>query len=175
MVKENLPLSNNTREIEKTYLVQQLPGDIFMSKKNYIKQGYLPTPSDSVEIRLRQDNNGYNQTTKTLVHTGDYSQFDEASLTLTEPEFSSKWPQVTDVLEKLRYVYPLPGSVRAEVDLFTDDLLGLMIVEVEFPSEDLLEQFTKPSWFGRDITQERWIAGKNLAGKKFTEVQNHLL
>lgn len=49
------------------------------------------------------------------------------------------------------------------MDIYNDDLDGLVTVETEFSSEEQAEAFVKPSWFGDDITEDKRYKNKNLA------------
>lgn len=62
----------------------------------------------------------------------------------------SKWRSRT--LRKLRHLVP-HGTLTIEVDEFLDNLDGLVMAEVEKPSTDY--QYDKPSWFGKDVTNDR--------------------
>lgn len=55
-------------------------------------------------------------------------------------------------LAKVRHRIPWEG-LEIEVDEFLDDLAGLIVAEVEKPTFDYV--YTKPAWFGRDVTQDK--------------------
>ena len=42
--------------------------------------------------------------------------------------------------------------MTAELDIFEEDLKGLVIVEVEFDSVEEANAFSAPDWFGEDVT-----------------------
>lgn len=57
------------------------------------------------------------------------------------------------VLTKQRFLIPLPGtSCTAELDIFSGHYKGLMLVEVEFETEEQANAFVPPEWFGKDVT-----------------------
>ena len=56
------------------------------------------------------------------------------------------------LIKKKRYVIPLSSGLTAELDIFEGDLAPLMLVEVEFQTEDDADSFTAPGWFGEDVT-----------------------
>ena len=64
----------------------------------------------------------------------------------------------TDDQLKPKYVadavhIPLPGtSCTAELDIFSGHYKGLMLVEVEFETEEQANAFVPPEWFGKDVT-----------------------
>ena len=58
------------------------------------------------------------------------------------------------ILTKRRYLLPVPGSghLTIELDVFSGKYQGLMLAEVEFPTEEEALGFVPPSWFGEDVT-----------------------
>ena len=50
-----------------------------------------------------------------------------------------------------------------ELDIFHDDLDGLVLAVVEFDSDDALAAFRPPAWFGTEVTDDEtytnaWLA-----------------
>lgn len=56
------------------------------------------------------------------------------------------------LIRKFRHVIPIDNNLFIELDVFQDDLSPLILAEVEFPSEEMAENFQPPSWFGEDVT-----------------------
>lgn len=65
-------------------------------------------------------------------------------------------------LSKTRYKIH-HGDLVIEVDVFKDNLKGLIIAEVELPTEDT--EFEIPSWFGREITSDHNYSNVRLAAR----------
>lgn len=159
-------------EIEKTFLVKQIPNNLSQYKSQKIKQGYLsPSPSP---LRIRQKGEKFELTKKLPLKQGDFSSAEEINIPLTEYEFSKLWPLVEKSLEKIRYLIPLDSGLVAELDVFGKTLEGLSFVEVEFVSQEQMNSFTPPDWFGKDVTQEDFSANVFLAGKNFSEIKKYL-
>ncbi|MAX55437.1 MAG: adenylate cyclase [Alcanivoracaceae bacterium] len=55
------------------------------------------------------------------------------------------------VIDKTRYRLP-QGDLCWEIDVFHGDNTGLVVAEIELPSEDT--PFDKPEWLGDDVTGE---------------------
>ena len=55
------------------------------------------------------------------------------------------------LIDKTRYRIPLDGRVW-EVDVFAGDNAGLVVAEIELPSEDA--PFTRPPWLGMEVTHD---------------------
>ena len=159
-------------EIEKTFLVKKIPGDLNLYKVNKIKQGYVsesPSP-----LRIRQKNEKFEITKKLPLKDGDYSSVEEINIPLTKIEFNKLWPLAERFLEKDRYNIPIGNNLMAELDIYKGKLEGLAVVEVEFTSEEQMNLFQPVEWFGRDVTQEEFSSNSFLAGKKFEEIEEYL-
>ena len=133
-------------EIERKYLVRQLPGPLNDHPCRAITQGYLNT--DPV-IRIRQDNDSYELTYKSkgLMARQEYT------LPLTREAYEHLLPKVDGILiSKKRYLIPLASGLTIELDLFDKELSPLILAEVEFDTEEAANKFTPPEWFGEDVT-----------------------
>ena len=67
-------------------------------------------------------------------------------------------------IDKTRYCVPLDGVVW-EVDVFAGDNAGLVVAEVELPSEDA--PFTRPSWLGAEVTHDARYFNSSLSRHPF--------
>ena len=47
--------------------------------------------------------------------------------------------------------------------MYTGDLEGLVVAEVEFDSETAAEAFAPPEWFGEDVTEDVRYKNQRLA------------
>lgn len=158
-------------EIEKTFLVKNIPTNLSSYKSFKIKQGYLS--SSHPALRIRQKGDIFELTKKIPLVAGDFSSNEEINIYLTKYEFDKLWPLVEKSLEKTRYLIPLGNNLTAELDIFEGKLTGLNFVEVEFFSEEEMNLFQKPGWFGQDVTQEDFSANSFLAGKTFVEIEKY--
>lgn len=133
-------------EIERKYLVKEIPTDLNQYEIKKIAQGYLCTEP---VVRIRRSNNDYYMTYK-----GDGLMVrEEYNLPLTEEAYTHLRPKIDGLLiSKTRYLIPLDDKLTAELDIFEEDLKGLVIVEVEFDSVEEANAFTSPDWFGEDVT-----------------------
>jgi CYTH domain-containing protein len=87
----------------------------------------------------------------------------ELELSLNPELFERLWPLTEGRrVEKVRYEIERSGHLW-EVDVFEHDLSGLVMVEVEFDSENAAGSFIVPESFGREITREEGYKNKNLA------------
>ena len=133
-------------EIERKYLVQQLPESLSGYPCRIIEQGYLNT--DPV-VRIRRDNEKYELTYKSK---GFMTRM-EYNLPLTQEAYEHLLTKIDGrLIQKKRYMIPLINDLTAELDIFEGDLAPLILVEVEFSSEEAALAFVPPSWFGDDVT-----------------------
>ena len=133
-------------EIERKYLIDTLPEDYQDYPCRHIERAYLNT--DPV-IRIRKDNNKYELTYKSA---GLMSR-QEYNLPLDDKSYEHLLTKIDGrLIKKKRYMIPLSSALTAELDIFEGDLAPLMLVEVEFDSEDAANSFSPPDWFGEDVT-----------------------
>ena len=148
-----------TTEIERKYLVRHLPA-LDHLKASEVRQGYLTAADDSVEIRLRQKGDGRFMTLKS---DGGLERT-EIETPISRDQFDSFWPATGGSrVEKVRYLGSLPSGLQFELDVFSGDLTGLTLVEVEFSSREEADAFTAPDWFGKDVTEDKRYKNKSLA------------
>ena len=144
-------------EIERKFLVSTIP-NLSNVLFNELKQAYL---SFEPEIRIRSLNNNLFYLAEKS--TGDLSRSE------IEPQIDSVTFQIlTNLIQgrtiaKTRYYVSLNNSLIAELDIYHDELEGLVTVETEFKSEKEANEFIVPSWYGREITYYSRYKNKNLA------------
>lgn len=144
-------------EIERKFLVKNLPKSLENYKLRIIEQGYLSTiPA----IRVRRDNNDFYLTYKS---GGIGISHEEANLPLT-PESYYHLLKKSDgyIITKKRYEIP-HGKYVIELDIFENELEGLVIAEVEFPTEEEALSYLPPEWLGEDVTGNRNYTNSSLS------------
>ncbi len=147
-------------EIERKFIVRNLPHDLFSLSSVRIYQGYLSV-GNSEEIRLRR---WEDQTILTVKHGQGLSRV-EVEVALDIQQFTTLWPLTRNRrIEKIRYLRPFPEGI-IELDVFKGGLEGLCLAEVEFESEEAASRFQPPDWFGKDVTADERYKNKNLALK----------
>ncbi|SES03387.1 CYTH domain-containing protein [Lachnobacterium bovis] len=133
-------------EIEKKYLLSEIPFDLSSFEKKEISQGYLCT---SPVVRIRKSNDKY-----TLTYKGEgLMAREEYNLPLNAEAYKQLSSKIDGILiEKTRYLIPLENNLVAELDVFHGKLNSLLLVEVEFASVEEANNFVPPTWFGEDVT-----------------------
>ena len=134
-------------EIERKYLVRELPEDLSQYPYAEIEQVYL---MDTPVIRIRKTGEKYVLTVK---GAGLLSR-EELNLPLTEEAYARLYEKKEGVpVTKRRYKIPYEG-LTIELDLFKGAQDGLVLAEVEFDSVEASEAFAPPAWFGEEVTYD---------------------
>jgi CYTH domain-containing protein len=145
-------------EIERKFLVDELPGDLEWLDERALRQGYVALDGDT-EVRVRDDAGEWRLTVK---HGG--------GLLRVEEEFAIESPRGEALyaltegrrVEKRRHRMPY-GEAMLEVDVFEGALEGLVVAEVEFADEATARAFVPPPWFGPDVTDDGAYKNRALA------------
>ena len=146
-------------EIERKFLVSELPPDIHGYPHHDIVQGYLRISDDGTEERVRKKGSRYMHTTK----SGEGLVREESETVISKEEFEKHWPNTEGRrISKTRYDIKYE-DVLIELDVYSDDLKDLIVAEVEFESEELSSMFAPPQWFGKEVTDDERYKNKNLA------------
>ncbi|MBR9937901.1 CYTH domain-containing protein [Oscillospiraceae bacterium Marseille-Q3528] len=133
-------------EIERKYLIRQLPFSPESYPFHLIQQAYLNT--DPV-IRIRREDNSYYLTYKSK----GLMVREEYNLPLTAEAYEHLLPKADgNLISKKRYLIPLSDGLTAELDVFDAPFDPLCLAEVEFPDETAARRFTPPDWFGQEVT-----------------------
>ncbi|MFI3199972.1 MAG: CYTH domain-containing protein [Eubacteriales bacterium] len=136
-----------TYEIERKYLINEIPFPLESYPFHTIEQGYLCT---NPVVRVRKEDNNYYLTYKGR----GLLKREEYNLDLTEDAYLHLREKIDGILiTKKRYLIPIEHtSYTIELDLFEGEYTSLVLAEVEFPSEKEANEFAPPSWFGDDVT-----------------------
>jgi adenylate cyclase len=144
-------------EVERKFLLPEAP-HLDGTQSEEIEQGYLATGSDG-EVRLRRKGERLLLTAK----RGEGLARDEAEVELAGDAFERLWPLTEGRrLHKRRHVIP-EGDLTIEVDVYEGDLDGLVVAEIEFPTEEAARAFEPPGWFGEDVTGDERYLNETLA------------
>ncbi len=74
---------------------------------------------------------------------------------------------VGSIVTKTRYRVPAGGGLAFEVDVFGGDNAGLVVAELELPSENA--PFARPDWLGREVSHDPSYLNANLAVRPFRD------
>ena len=135
-------------EIERKFLVPDLPDNLERHPSAAIDQGYLALMPEGVEVRIRRKGPDCFLTVK---HGPGLNRI-EVELPLPAAQFDLLWPLAAGrQLRKIRYDLPGPDGLVFELDVYAGALAGLQTVDVEFPDVASAHAFQPPAFFGREI------------------------
>lgn len=136
------------KEIERKFLVK---GDFkpFTTKEMRITQGYLSSvPERTVRVRIKGDKGFI--TIKGIGNESGASRYEwEKEIPVSEVNELLKLCEA-GVIDKTRFIVPEKGGLKFEVDEFYGDNEGLIVAEIELPSEET--DFDRPDWLGEEVT-----------------------
>jgi cellulose biosynthesis protein BcsQ/CYTH domain-containing protein len=155
--RNNSIVTNN--EIERKFLVNEIPEDLYKHPSSHITQGYLEVTDDETEVRIRGKEGRFFKTMK----SGRGLERKEIETEIGIEAYNELWPKTIGMrIEKRRYEIPYEGHV-IELDMYLGNLSGLVVAEVEFESVEESARFMPPSWLGREITDDARYKNRNLA------------
>ena len=155
-------------EIERKFLIKELPADLESYPHHLIEQGYLCT---GPVVRIRRQDDDY-----ILTYKGAGKMVrEEYNLPLTAEAYAHLLEKADGYrITKTRYLIPLGteghvvsdeltappaysdpyAGLTVELDIFTNPG-HLIMAEVEFASEEQALSFVPPAWFGEDVTMDK--------------------
>ena len=160
-------------ELEKTFLAKFVPKEIKTAEPLILIDVYFPVSAKHPVLRLRRKGSEYVLTKKSPVKNGDASVQRETTIPLTKEEYDSFGNVPGKRVAKKRYAVILDG-IPAEIDIFTEDLSGLVVIDFEFQTSQKKREFEPPDCCLADITQEEFVAGGMLAGKSYSDILKKL-
>ncbi len=135
------------QEIERKFLVQgDFKSEAYQATR--IVQGYLSrVPGRTVRVRIKGEK-GY-LTIKGASNASGLSRYEwEKEIALKDAEELLKLCE-PGIIDKTRYLIRA-GELTFEVDEFYGTHEGLVLAEIELPTEDTL--FEHPDWLGLEVT-----------------------
>ena len=128
-------------EIERKFIVHNLPDNLDSYPHSEIEQG-LTFKSKGLMART------------------------EHEFPLDKAAYEHLLPKVDGILiSKTRYKIPDEHGFIIELDVFHGEYEGLVMAEVEFPSEEVAVEYEGPEWFDDEVTFDSRYQNNNLANK----------
>ncbi|HXD32410.1 MAG TPA: hypothetical protein VN643_14915 [Pyrinomonadaceae bacterium] len=163
-------------ERERRYLLKDLPEGLERTSPHVqITDNYI----SGTRLRLRKTRDP--RTNKWVVKFTQKYAPDPADLSRTLITNSYLNPAEYEVLSifeaneirKNRYVFDFEGR-KFGVDMFLGDLLGLVLAEVSFDSDDEVENFPVPTFALADVTNNETFSGGKLCHLTFEDVRQEV-
>lgn len=158
-------------EIERKFLIKELPENLSSYQCLTIEQAYLCT--DPV-VRIRRQDQEYYLTYK---GKGLLAR-EEYNLPLNEQAYRHLLEKADGlIISKKRHLIPIvkPSftedfrginqslNLTIELDIFAPPLAPLILAEVEFPDEETANAFLPPNWLSEDVTNDPRYHNSNLS------------
>ena len=157
-------------ELELTYLAKFLPTGLEKSKHKEIVDVFFPATAEHPVLRLRKNGETFELTKKEPINDGDSSEQLEQTIILSREEFDVFSQLKGKRFAKERYYFPCEGRT-AEIDIYKEGLAGLVVIDFEFESSEEKKSFRMPDFCLVDVTQETFVAGGMLCGKKYSDIE----
>lgn len=154
-------IEDDSREIERKYLLRGLPDAVRGKPAAELAQGYLP--GGEIRERLRRVRKGTDTRYLRTLKAGRGLSRIEVEEEMSAELFNQMWALTQGArVHKRRFAIP-EGDLVWEIDEFLDR--ELVLAEVELPSEDTEVQL--PAWLAsyveREVTDEAEYVNQNLA------------
>lgn len=149
-----------SKEIERKWLIDEFPVNLISNSSFEVNQIYLEVSNEKDEVRLRKKGNRYFLTVK----KGEGIEREETQIEIPFETYNSlSCLQVCkDKVKKTRYEIK-DGPYTIELDFYKGNLEKLVTAEVEFNTIEESKSYIAPSWFGREVTDDKRYKNKNLA------------
>lgn len=151
------------KEIERKFLVV---GDEWRKGAvgTHYRQGYLNSVKERT-VRIRTINDKAFLTVKGLTVGCTRLEFEYA---IPYDDCVKMLDELAEkpIIEKTRYKIPAGNDLTWEIDEFHGVNEGLVVAEIEIPSEDTA--FVKPEWIGEEVSSDPRYFNSNLVAHPFT-------
>ncbi len=152
-------------EVEHRYLLSKIPDGVSDNPKGWrITDRYFP----DTRLRLRHmqslsgDEPVYKLTQKYRSETQNAYEATITNMYLTEAEYNLLTVLEGTVLKKTRYPYTQSGY-SLSIDVFEGRHQGLILADMELETKAGADEFALPSFVLRDVTEDPFFTGGNLA------------
>ena len=135
-------------EIEKKYKVLRLPEGFPNYPHKEIEQSYLNKGGEPIRLRRFEQNGEVSCLLSKKVRESDICCVEHNISLPPEVYEALKEAKEGRTIRKTRYIIPLYGGLKAELDVFHDFFEGLRYAEIEFPSVEAAESYKTPDWLG---------------------------
>ncbi|MBR1865725.1 MAG: CYTH domain-containing protein [Lachnospiraceae bacterium] len=146
-------------EIERKFLIQKehIPTGFETYPHHQFEQAYIITEP---VLRIRKQDSSY-----ILTYKGQgFMKREEVEFPLTEEAYQKLLSKTEgNIITKTRYRIPEKENLTIEFDVFHGLFEGLLLAEVEFPSEEAALAYQPPVWFGKEVTRETTFHNSTLS------------
>jgi len=163
-------------ERERKFLLDRLPAELTPASPHVqITDNYLT----GTRLRLRKIRDPQTNkwtlkfTQKFAPNPQDFSRTMITNVYLNAREYDTLAVFEANEIRKNRYKFEHEGHLYG-VDLFLGDLLGLILAEISFETDEELEQFAMPSFAFVEVTNSEMFTGAKLVDLTFEDIRNEV-
>ncbi len=143
-------------EIERKFLLRELPADLESYPHYEIEQAYITT-DPVIRVRKKTSYTPFDKTISTsyilTVKGNGLLSHEEFELPIEKASFQSLCKKADgNVIAKTRYKIPLAQNLVLELDIFSGLFTGLIMGEIEFPDEQSAKDYAPPAFIRKDVT-----------------------
>src|SRR5712692_584988 len=172
-----VPKSKYARvERERRYLLQDLPHGLTRASTHLqITDNYLT----GTRLRLRKAREPQTNkwtvkfTQKFAPNPEDLSRTIITNIYLNALEAETLSIFEANEIRKNRYSFEFEGR-KFSIDMFLGDLFGLVLAEVSFETDEVLDSFPKPPFAIADVTNNKIFTGGKLSELTFEDIRNEI-
>lgn len=157
-------------EIEKRYRISMDKADAIINASYaghaHMEDYYVPNDKEHMDLRIRRKNDDFCITRKTPVTEDGTTIMKEVTIPINLKEYQMLTTGIQTSVIKDRFFVTYKGK-KADLDVFDGRHMGLCIMEIEFASEQEMND-----WLAKtDMSElEDVTADKSLAGGKLAEI-----
>jgi len=163
-------------ERERKFLLEGLPGDLTPASPHVqITDNYLT----GTRLRLRKIRDPRTNkwrvkfTQKFAPNPQDFSRTIITNVYLNAAEYNTLAIFEANEIRKNRYSFE-HGGLKYGIDLFLGDLLGLILAEISFETDEELEQFIAPPFALAEVTNDALFTGGRLTDLTFEDIRKEV-
>jgi len=170
-------------EYERKFLVKEIPSYIILDKNKYIEieQIYLGSKNDKLSTRIRKETKKGESRYYLMIKSGELKSHLEWAREITANEYCDliKFQGESISINKSRYIIKSSTNpnINIELDIFHENLKGLMIAEVEdvTGNTSIIDNYIPESWFESEVTNDKHFYNVNLSYSYKKPHRNFLL
>ncbi len=159
------------KELERTFLARYVP-DLSGCASREVIDIYVPKSREHPTLRIRKNGDRF-EITKKEPASENPAVMNEETVSITSEEFEALSHTEGKRLHKTRYFYKKDG-LDAQIGIHVEDLEGLVLIDFEFENEDAMNAFSPPDFCLAEVTEDEFLAGGMLCGKRYEEIEPRL-
>ena len=163
-------------EIERKFLLHELPADLESYPHYDIEQAYVTT-NPVIRVRKKTTYSGDNRETKYIltVKSSGLLARQEFELAIDEDAYATLCKKADgNVISKTRYKIPLEQNLILELDIFKGLFDGLVMGEIEFPNEEFAKNYMPPSYVKEEVTYDTRFHNSTMSDMSKVEIETFI-